>query len=320
MMQSKHGKYETAIDKELKLIHRQEESLRRAAVKGKTPQWKTALEEKVPGSIYENLQKAFRKAFAIVFEKGTGLIEKTYNRESLEEDCQVREFAFQVKANRKTLKKARKDARAGNLRNLAITSAEGIGLGVLGIGLPDIVMFVGVLLKGIYETALQYGYAYDSDQERCFILKLMETAVLKGEDWEEGNREIDRYIESSAAECAVEEESGTEESGEEEPGAEESGEEEFEAEGPGEQQQSETWEKDLRERVKEQTGRTADAFAMDMVLLKFIQGLPVVGILGGTGNPLYYNKVIKYAELKYRKRYLLKLREKFRSQQDPGKM
>lgn len=304
MMQSKHGKYETAIDKELKLIHRQEESLRRAAVKGKTPQWKTALEEKVPGSIYENLQKAFRKAFAIVFEKGTGLIEKTYNRESLEEDCQVREFAFQVKANRKTLKKARKDARAGNLRNLAITSAEGIGLGVLGIGLPDIIMFVGVLLKGIYETALQYGYAYDSDQERCFILKLMETAVLKGEDWEEGNREIDRYIESSAVECAVEEESGTEESGEE---------------GPGEQQQSETWEKDLRERVKEQTGRTADAFAMDMVLLKFVQGLPVVGILGGAGNPLYYNKVIKYAELKYRKRYLLKLREKFRSQQDAGK-
>ena len=86
MMQSKHGKYETAIDKELKLIHRQEESLRRAAMKGKTPQWKTALEEKVPGSIYENLHKAFRKAFAIVFEKGTGLIEKTYNRESLEED------------------------------------------------------------------------------------------------------------------------------------------------------------------------------------------------------------------------------------------
>ena len=144
--------------------------------------------------------------------------------------------------------------------------------------------------------------------------------MLKGEDWEEGNREIDRYIESSAVECAVEEESGTEESGEAEPGAEESGEEEFEAEGPGEQQQSEAWEKDLRERVKEQTGRTADAFAMDMVLLKFVQGLPVVGILGGAGNPLYYNKVIKYAELKYRKRYLLKLREKFRSQQDPGKM
>ncbi|HIQ75459.1 MAG TPA: EcsC family protein [Candidatus Cottocaccamicrobium excrementipullorum] len=70
------------------------------------------------------------------------------------------------------------------------------------------------------------------------------------------------------------------------------------------------WKKTLEEKVKEQTGRTADAFAMDMVLLKFIQGLPVVGILGGAGNPLYYNKVMKYAELKYRKRYLLKLMRK----------
>ena len=140
------------------------------------------------------------------------------------------------------------------------------------------------------------------------------TEGLNGEGLGDGSRKSDRCVEPSAGEGDVEEGAGTEESGEEGPGAEESGEE-----GPGEQQQSETWEKDLRERVKEQTGRTADAFAMDMVLLKFVQGLPVVGILGGAGNPLYYNKVIKYAELKYRKRYLLKLREKFRSQQDAGK-
>ena len=28
-----------------------------------------------------------------------------------------------------------------------------MGLGLLGIGLPDIVLFVGMLLKGVYETA-----------------------------------------------------------------------------------------------------------------------------------------------------------------------
>lgn len=43
-----------------------------------------------------------------------------------------------------------------------------------------------------------------------------------------------------------------------------------------------------------------------MLFLKFIQGLPVVGILGGMANPVYYNKVMKYVQLKYRKRYLLK--------------
>ena len=41
-------------------------------------------------------------------------------------------------------------------------------------------------------------------------------------------------------------------------------------------------------------------------MLKFVQGIPVVGVLGGIANPAYYNKVMKYVRLKYRKRYLLK--------------
>ena len=44
---------------------------------------------------------------------------------------------------------------------------------------------------------------------------------------------------------------------------------------------------------------------MDMLLLKFIQGLPVVGIVGGAANPVYYKKIMDYVELKYKKRYLM---------------
>jgi len=58
--------------------------------------------------------------------------------------------------------------------------------------------------------------------------------------------------------------------------------------------------------LEEQIRETASVFAMDMLILKFIQGLPVVGILGGVANPIYYNRVLKYVQLKYRKRYLLK--------------
>ena len=47
-------------------------------------------------------------------------------------------------------------------------------------------------------------------------------------------------------------------------------------------------------------------FAVDMLLLKFIQGMPVVGFLGGAANPVYYRKVMQYVLLKYRKRYLQK--------------
>jgi len=58
--------------------------------------------------------------------------------------------------------------------------------------------------------------------------------------------------------------------------------------------------------LDEQIRETASVFAMDMLILKFIQGLPVVGIFGGVANPIYYNRVLKYVQLKYRKRYLLK--------------
>ena len=44
---------------------------------------------------------------------------------------------------------------------------------------------------------------------------------------------------------------------------------------------------------------------MDMLLLKFIQGAPVIGIFGGAGNPVYYSRVMEYVKVKYQKRYLL---------------
>ncbi|HIR86025.1 MAG TPA: EcsC family protein, partial [Candidatus Limivicinus faecipullorum] len=57
--------------------------------------------------------------------------------------------------------------------------------------------------------------------------------------------------------------------------------------------------------LEKQIEVTSSAFAMDMLLLKFIQGLPIVGVVGGAANPVYYKKIMDYVELKYRKRYLM---------------
>lgn len=59
------------------------------------------------------------------------------------------------------------------------------------------------------------------------------------------------------------------------------------------------------EDVKIQLAKTANAFAKDMLITKFIQGIPIVGMVGGAANPVYYHKIIGYVQLKYRKRYLL---------------
>ena len=255
-----------AIQKELLSLQRQEEKLMRSVTKQRpASSWRSELEKKVPDKVYHSLKVAFGKAFAIVFEKGTGIIEKSYQKETIQQDQKVQHYAVQLKGNRRELRKVKKQAQVSGLGNMALTTVEGIGLGALGIGLPDIVMFVGVLLKGIYETALRYGIDYNAVGERYLILKMMEASLAKGDRWVEINAEVDRLIYQGRQEVP-----------------------------------------DLDDMV-EQRRRTADAFAIDMILLKFIQGLPVVGILGGAGNPVYYNKVLHYVRLKYHKRYLLQL-------------
>ena len=59
------------------------------------------------------------------------------------------------------------------------------------------------------------------------------------------------------------------------------------------------------EELQSQIRHTSDAFAFDMLLTKFIQGIPLVGIVGGLSNPLYYRKILSYVKLKYKKRYIL---------------
>lgn len=260
--QSKRNK---AVKQELLLVEKQEKRMAQAAMKAKPATWKTALESKIPQKVYTGLESAFCKGFSLVFQQGRAVIEKGYRKEDIQADYAIQDFAVQVKGNRKELRKLHRQAKQADLINLAVTTVEGIGLGALGIGMPDIVLFLGTLLKGIYETALHYGFDYASRQEQLLILKMMEVSLITGADWASKNSEVDEMLYQETAEATDE---------------------------------------DFQSQIK----ATASAFAVDMLLLKFVQGLPVVGILGGVANPVYYRKVMNYVQLKYRKRYLLKQR------------
>ena len=252
-----------ALQKELEQLEKQEKRLEKSVERQGLPEWKKALEAKVPEKVRVNLEKAFCKAFSVVFQHGNTLIEKTYDKEELQKDHEIQEYAVQLKGNRRELRRMRKAAGAADLRNMALTTVEGAGLGLLGIGLPDIVIFIGMLMKGVYEAALHYGFDYDSPQERFFILKMMEASLSRGEERACADREVDALC---SAPLTPEE---------------------------------------AKPLLEAQTDRTAEVFAVDMLLLKFIQGLPVVGLLGGAGNPVYYRRVMKYVQIKYHKRYLL---------------
>ena len=156
-----------------------------------------------------------------------------------------------------------KSAKRSDSLNVVVTTAEGIALGALGIGMPDIVLFLSTLLRGVFETALNYGYDYESRTEQYIILKMMAASLTYGEAWAEENEEVDELMLEESLTVT-------------------------------------------EEALNTQLKQTASVFAMDMLLIKFIQGLPIVGIIGGAANPIYYNRIVKYVQLKYRKRYLLK--------------
>ena len=163
-------------------------------------------------------------------------------------------------ANSKSLRSFSKKARDTGTKNLLLSGVAGIGMGVLGIGLPDIPVFTGMILKNIYETALQYGYSYESREEKYFILLLIRGAVSYGDTLCEIDGKVNEFIRNGML--------------------------------PEEYQD------------KEQIEQTAGSLSKELLYMKFLQGIPVVGAVGGAYDAVYMKRITEYAELKYRHRYL----------------
>jgi hypothetical protein len=220
------------------------------------------LADKVPAKLQGQLDKAFAKAFGMVFEKGTGVIEKTYKKEELQKTFKINEYADEVRQTRKSLKIFGKRAENSGRINMLYSGVAGVGMGILGVGIPDIPVFTGMILKSIYEIALNYGYEYESEGERRFILMLIQGAVSYGEEMLAVNAAVDEYIESAEVPAVYEE--------------------------------------------KLQIEKTAAGLSKELLYMKFLQGIPLVGAVGGAYDVVYLKRITEYANLKYKKRFLLK--------------
>ena len=112
------------------------------------------LAEKVPEKMQSTLDKAFAKAFGMIFEKGTGMIEKTYKKEEMQKTFQINEYINEVRHSKKSLKAFGRKAEGSGVVNLLVSGAAGIGMGLAGVGLPDIPVFTAMVLRSIYENIL----------------------------------------------------------------------------------------------------------------------------------------------------------------------
>lgn len=217
------------------------------------------LENIVPEKLKGKLDGAFSKAFTIVFEKGTGIIEKTYQKDQKEYTYKLNAYATDIKENRKNVKAFGKQAQISNMKNLVLSGIEGVGFGVLGIGIPDIPLFTGVVLKSIYEIALSFGYKYDTEEEQIFILKLIRNALLSGTQILQADAEINELIEGKWVNTITK------------------------------------W---------EQIEQTAGSLSEELLYMKFLQGIPIAGVIGGLSDAVSLKKITDYAALKYTRRML----------------
>ena len=252
-------KLRNITEKELERILKKEQAYIKKHSKEKQSFINDKLDKVVPAKLKDTLHTAFSKAFGLIFERGTSVIEKTTGREAAEHQYKVNAYAMDLKENKKTVRAFSKQAAAKRRVNVVVSSVEGAGLGVLGVGLPDIPLFTAMVFKSIYEIAMSFGYDYQSDEEKLFILRLIEVAMTDGENLQEKDAQINRDI----------------------------------YHGPG------VLAKD------EQIAATASAMAEQMLYMKFIQGIPVAGIIGGLGDCVYMNRITEYAMLKYNRRFLM---------------
>lgn len=152
------------------------------------------LEQAIPQKLQETLYTAFYKAFDSIFTHGSSWIDRTYPKAAFASAWQ--EHAGAAHTHGQTARRSfGRSASRSNRGNLLLTSLEGIGLGALGIGLPDIPLFTAVLLKSLYEIATHYGHEVDSLTERAFLLQLIHAALQDGPALKAANSAIDQWLE-----------------------------------------------------------------------------------------------------------------------------
>ncbi len=248
----------TAWQREMNAVVKQRNSYLKKYASQRT--FAPGLTEKVPENLRSTLNTAFVKAFQLIFEKGTPIIEKTYSKKEAGERHKINRFTAELKQNNKSYRLFSTESDKTNAVNLLFSGIEGISLGFLGCGIPDIPLFTAVILRSLYEISLNYGYDYTLPEEQYYLLLIIKGAMSYGNELKSCLCELDTYAETVVV--------------------------------------------PTKEETDELIKSTASALADEMLLLKFVQGIPIVGIVGGVSDTVFLYRIQKFAKINYQYRML----------------
>lgn len=225
--------------------------------------WSEAIRGKIPPTLSSTLEKAFSGAFALLMgPNGTTFLERTYARRGLDRKAALWEQPLSPAQARKLLRDMERQRTAGTGLDSLLAGAEGTVLGLLGIGLPDIPVFLAWLLRSLFQNGRRYGFPCESDAERVYLLLLLRGSLTAGEEREALSRRADRLGRAL----------------------------------------DHGWETSFQ--LEDEIAETARLLSDRLLLVKFIQGLPLVGVVGGVSNLSLSAAVGRYGAIKYKKRFL----------------
>lgn len=218
------------------------------------------LAAKIPIKLQSTLNSAFCQAFEVIYKKGTPLIDKTYDKKDAEQQYRINRFTYEVRQNKTSLRAFSRKSDISNSINLLISGVEGLGLGFVGCGIPDIPLLTAVILRSLYEISINYGFDYTKPEEQIYQLLIIQGAMSYGDNLKECFDQLDAYTQAVVI--------------------------------PSE------------DAIKEQIKASASSLADEMLFLKFVQGIPIVGVIGGISDTVFLHRIQRFAKLNYQYRLL----------------
>lgn len=250
----------TVLQREIERQRRAERRFLKKQLNKEPTRLDMLLEDKVPAKLEATLDKAFAKAFNLIFSKGSSIISKTFSTDKLIAEFEADSIYLEELGGRREMLKFKRRAAFTGTAHTLVSTVTGAALGFVGGTIPDIALFITLLLRNIYKIAMKYGYAFDTDDEKKFILRLIAAAVQDGDKIYDADRDINFLIRNGIS----------------------------------------SDESTVDERIHE----AAVALAHALLLMKFLQKIPVVGVIGGASDFIYMEKISDYAVLKYHRRFL----------------
>ena len=290
------GDLTRAYDRQLERLRRREEQLFRrdaARRKGRILSW---AEKRVPDKLMATMDAAFYTAFQVLFQRGTGLLGRTIPARKLLGERYLKEYAIKKAPGARSMGAFHRSAVLSGALTTAAATAEGCVLGLLGMGLPDIPILMSILLRAVYHTAVRYGLLGMGLPDIPILMSILlravyHTAVRYGFAYDtKGERSYILLLLCAALTTGPDRKTYSDRADEL---------------GRLLDQEQVPW-GDLEAQMRE----AARALAGAMLVPKFLQGMTIIGVVGGASNFSTSRRVTEMANLKYQRRFLEKKRRK----------